>query len=86
MECQVCLDSWAGRPASSEPVAAEQTKGSLKEGRRGGLLARQPQMSATFSSVLVTKCPGHCGVWGGGPAGALGEDSPALSLCPLRSG
>ena len=53
------LASPSGR---SEPVAAEQTQGSAIEGRRGWLLGGQPRVSTTFSSVLVTQCPGQCGV------------------------
>lgn len=55
-----------GRPTRSELVALEQIQGSVSEGRRGGLLGRQPRVSAPFLSVLVTECPGQCGVWGGG--------------------
>ena len=72
-----------GRPTRPEPIAAEQTQGSGREGRRGGLLGGQPRVSATFSSVLVTESPVPCGVWGGGPAWGLGTESPALSLCPM---
>ena len=46
------FSSGLGRPTSPEPVAAEQTQGSVSEGRRGGLLGGQPRVSATFSSVL----------------------------------